>query len=130
MRRNKQPKAELTSDAEIKAPKLYKRASYCAATQRWWDTWASSPQAEVFMATDWERLQQLAVIVEQYWQTGDKNLMAEIRLNEERLGATVRDRQSLRMSYKESDTKKAERPSDSPSALPENVTRLRDAFGT
>ncbi|MEU7863494.1 hypothetical protein [Nonomuraea sp. NPDC049141] len=35
-------------------------------------------------------------MIESYWQ-GDLKVLAEIRLNEERLGATVRDRQSLRM---------------------------------
>lgn len=38
----------------------------------------------------------LAPMIESYWQ-GDLKVLAEIRLNEERLGATVRDRQSLRM---------------------------------
>jgi len=40
----------------------------------------------------------LAPLVEAYWQDPKPALLAEIRLNEERLGATVRDRQSLRMT--------------------------------
>jgi hypothetical protein len=95
VRRNVQPTVELSGEA-VQAPPLFKRAKYSAATQRWWDTWASSPQAEAFLATDWERLQMLAPMVESYWQ-GDLRVLAEIRLNEERLGATVRDRQALRM---------------------------------
>src|SRR5690606_23489120 len=77
---------------------LFKRAKYSVATQRWWDNWTSSPQASTFLSTDWERLQMLAPLVEAYWQDPKPSLLAEIRLNEERLGATVRDRQSLRMT--------------------------------
>lgn len=82
------------------------------------------------MPTDWERLQMLAPLVEAYWESADKNLLAEIRLNEERLGATVRDRQSLRMTFKDPDKERAEKAPEASSALPENVTRLRDAFDT
>lgn len=95
VRRNKQPTVELDGEG-VEAPPLFKRAKYSVATQRWWDTWATSPQARAFLPTDWERLQMLAPMIESYWQ-GDLKVLAEIRLNEERLGATVRDRQALRM---------------------------------
>jgi hypothetical protein len=39
----------------------------------------------------------LAPLVEQYHEEPKTALLAEIRLNEERLGATVADRQRLRM---------------------------------
>lgn len=45
----------------------------------------------------------LAPLVEAYWQDPKPALLAEIRLNEERLGATVRDRQSLRMTVSPGD---------------------------
>lgn len=88
----------VSESSEVDAPKLFKRAKYSVATQRWWDNWATSPQASTFLSTDWERLQMLAPLVEAYWQDPKPSLLAEIRLNEERLGATVRDRQSLRMT--------------------------------
>lgn len=125
-RRNKHPSETLSGSPVDAVPALYRRDSYSEATIRWWETWVTSPQAEVFLATDFERLQMLAPLVEQYWESGDKNLLAEIRLNEERLGATVRDRQSLRMTFKDSKA-----GGDSPPALlPENVSRLKDAFGS
>ncbi|AZU97377.1 terminase small subunit [Thermobifida phage P318] len=95
---NKSLEITVSESSEVDAPKLFKRAKYSVATQRWWDNWASSPQAAVFLPTDWERLQMLAPLVEAYWQDPKPALLAEIRLNEERLGATVRDRQSLRMT--------------------------------
>lgn len=64
---------------------------------RWWETWRRSPQASVFEATDWQRLAMLAPIVEAYWRDAEVKLLAEIRMNEERLGATVTDRMRARM---------------------------------
>jgi hypothetical protein len=49
-----------------------------------------------------------------------------VRLNEERLRATVRDRQALRMVIK---TKAQEEAEQRPSTYPDNVARLRRAFG-
>ncbi|MFE0151397.1 hypothetical protein ACFWY5_29920 [Nonomuraea sp. NPDC059007] len=40
----------------------------------------------------------LAPLVEAYWEEPKPSILAEIRLNEERLGATIRDRQALRMN--------------------------------
>jgi hypothetical protein len=50
VRCNKQPTEDLTGKA-VKAPPLFKRAKYSTATQRWWDTWASSPPAEKLSLT-------------------------------------------------------------------------------
>ncbi|GAA3136565.1 hypothetical protein GCM10010466_29220 [Planomonospora alba] len=87
----------LSEPSGVKAPKLRGYTKYSAATREWWDTWCSSPQASVFTPTDWQRLQMLAPLVEQYHQEPKTALLAEIRLNEERLGATVADRMRLRM---------------------------------
>ncbi|WP_455566448.1 phage terminase small subunit [Nonomuraea africana] len=59
VRRNKQITVELSGEA-VEAPKLFKRNRYSTATQRWWHTWAGSPQAEAFLDTDGGRLQILA----------------------------------------------------------------------
>jgi hypothetical protein len=85
------------TDSPTTAPKLRGYARYSAATKAWWDTWVSSPQASAFVATDWLRLSMLAPLVEQFHEEPKTALLAEIRLNEERLGATVADRQRLRM---------------------------------
>lgn len=64
----------------------------------WHETWRRSPQAKAFLATDWQRLRMLALVVSKFYLTGSKDLLAEIRQNEERLGATVVDRQRAKMT--------------------------------
>ncbi len=49
----------------------------------------------MFIATDWERLIMLSELVDAYWADPSPKLMAEIRLNEQLLGATVTDRRRL-----------------------------------
>jgi len=66
------------------------------ATRAWYRTWARSPQALRFAATDWQRLHMLAGLVERYFADPSKELMSEIRLNEAKLGATPEDRMRLR----------------------------------
>ncbi|GAA0955740.1 hypothetical protein [Nonomuraea longicatena] len=81
----------------VEAPRLRGYAKYSAATREWWDTWRSAPQSAAFTSTDWMRLAMLAPLVEQYHEEPRTAILAEIRLNEERLGATIADRQRLRM---------------------------------
>lgn len=52
----------------------------------------------MFTVTDWQRLAMLAELVEAFFSSPSAALMAEIRLNEERLGATPTDR--LRLGYR------------------------------
>lgn len=67
------------------------------AVQDWYATWASSPQAQAFTVTDWQRLHMLAPLVAAYFKRPDKALMSEIRLNESLLGATHVDRLRARI---------------------------------
>ncbi|MEQ4716076.1 hypothetical protein [Nonomuraea sp. B19D2] len=99
VRRNADSVDSITLDNPplVEPPKLRGYAKYSAATREWWDTWKDSPQAAAFTSTDWMRLAMLAPLVEQYHAEPKTALLAEIRLNEERLGATVADRQRLRM---------------------------------
>jgi hypothetical protein len=89
--------------------------------------WATSQQAEAFMPSDWMRLIMLAPLIEQYWIDPKGTTLAEIRLNEERLGATVRDRQNLRMVF--NNQAKPEVSNQEDDATADNVVRLRAAFG-
>lgn len=74
------------------------RSDWSVQARTYWQTWTEAPQADAFEATDWQRLAMLVPLVEDYWTLGaDKGLLAEIRLNEERLGATIADRMRLRM---------------------------------
>lgn len=61
-------------------------------THEWHETWRRSPQAALFEETDWSRLRLLAVIVDGYFRRPSAAALSEIRMNEERLGATYADR--------------------------------------
>ncbi|MEO3860135.1 hypothetical protein [Acrocarpospora sp. B8E8] len=118
VRRNAVDLSHLEGDEDVpdRVKKLFKRDGYSVATQRWWDTWVDSEQSESFRATDWQRLQMLAPLVEAYFRRPGHNALAEIRQNESLLGATVTDRMRLRMN-------KAEPKKDEgkPDTLPEKV---------
>lgn len=91
----------LTRDGEIRGVPLGEltgRHDWDPQTLAWYETWRTSPQAQVFEATDWRRLGMLAYLVEEFMTGGaDTKTLAEIRQNEERLGATYTDRQRARM---------------------------------
>jgi hypothetical protein len=102
-RRNK-PEIETTELAgdKGKRPALPGRRGLLPQTRRWWDTWAGSPQAEQFLATDWQRLIFLIPVVEAYFK-GDLGSLTEIRLNEAKLGGTPEDRLRLRWRMRDAD---------------------------
>jgi len=95
--------AEVTIDQSVtvSAPKLPGASGYSARTRGWYAVWCSSPQAQAFTVTDWQRLHMLAPLVDRYFQVPDKALMAEIRLNESLLGATHADRLRARIKMAE-----------------------------
>lgn len=97
-RRNAPTHAEvsLPRHGERLGPDLPK--GYSERTVEWYETWRTSPQASAFEATDWLRLQMLAPIVNAYFVRPGAAALSEIRLNEERLGATYVDRQRARMA--------------------------------
>jgi hypothetical protein len=94
-------RTRLVVDEELRGPELRggpdARSKWRTRTREWWDTWRRSPQACVFLDTDWERLRMIAVLVDQYWARPHHLIMAEIRLNESLLGATHVDRLKARM---------------------------------
>ncbi len=92
-RRNIEHRRETVAEP-APAPALF--GEWSELTRRWWDVWATCPQSVMFTTTDWQRLQTLLPIVERYWLAPSVPLMAEIRLNESLLGATVVDRMKLR----------------------------------
>jgi hypothetical protein len=69
----------------------------------WWTTWRNAPQAIDFEATDWLRLALLAPVYEAHLARPSAAALAEIRMNEERLGATVVDRMRARMTIEPRD---------------------------
>jgi hypothetical protein len=107
-RRNPTPTASIPSNARLEdPPALPGYDEVCRATRLWYFTWATSPQATRFAATDWMRLWMLAPLVDLYFLTGDSKLMSEIRLNEKMLGATVEDRQRLHWNISSSPDEEA-----------------------
>lgn len=98
---------ELDRDAKVKAPVLPQRSKLLARTRGWYETWASSPQAAQFLGTDWQRLQMLALVVDDFFRASEpglrQKLLAEIRSQEAKLGGTPEDRLRLRWRLAESD---------------------------
>jgi len=66
----------------------------------WWHAWRISPQAQLFEDTDWEVLKRAALLHDYLWKNVVKPSAAaasELRLIEERFGATYVDRQRARI---------------------------------
>jgi hypothetical protein len=95
----------LTHDGETRGPELL--GAYSPETLAWYGTWRTAPQAQLFQDTDWSRLSLLAPIVEAYFRRPSAAALSEIRMNEERLGATVVDRMRARIRIQEPDADEA-----------------------
>lgn len=95
--RNKSPHEHRTviPDGEIRGPAL--KGTWDQSVLDWYEVWRRSPQAALFEETDWMRLQTLASIVQAYHRRPSAAALSEIRMNEERLGATYTDRMRARI---------------------------------
>lgn len=104
----------LSGDGKVTAPRLEGASKLLARTRRWYATWTSSPQAAQFLGTDWERLQMLALVVDDFFRADDpgqrQKLLAEIRSQEAKLGGTPEDRLRLRWRMSKGDEPPAEEP--------------------
>lgn len=67
-------------------------------TLRWWDAWTRSPQARMFMATDWQFLIETAYIANAFYG-GNMSVASELRLRMAKLGQTKEDRDRLRAQF-------------------------------
>ena len=105
--RERDTKASTTIPANARAidpPALPDRPDGEPWTERtldWYARWSRSPQATLFTPTDWGRLHDLALVYDQFVETGDYRRLAEIRQNETLLGATHLDRTRLRWSIEQ-----------------------------
>lgn len=90
----------LVADGIVRGPSLEEATgrSWDPEVVRWYAVWQLSAQAQIFQPTDWARLAMLAPLVEKHFASPTGATMSEIRLNEERLGATVVDRLRARIS--------------------------------
>ncbi|GAA2917027.1 hypothetical protein GCM10020221_11380 [Streptomyces thioluteus] len=86
-------------------PALPDADRFLPEVREWWETWRESPQAESFLATDVQRLKTLVLLVQRIYEMegADLKAYAELRQQESLLGATVLDRQRLRMQVKKAD---------------------------
>lgn len=92
----------VSADGKPVAPPL--PLGYSPDVRRWYATWCLAPQAQAFTVTDWQRLHMLAPLVQRYFETPDRALLSEIRLNESLLGATHVDRLRARIKLAEAET--------------------------
>jgi hypothetical protein len=81
-----------TADGPMKV-----KVTFLASTRQWYTAWGRSPMATQFTDVDWQRLQRLARLVDQYDRHPDQALMAEIRLQEASFGGTPLDRRRLNL---------------------------------
>lgn len=81
--------------------------AFRAETKEWYATWSTSPMATKFTAVDWNRLRYvIAPLFDGFIRRPSSKLAAEIRLQEEKLGGTVMDRQRLRVRIADKDEDK------------------------
>ncbi|MFJ7205625.1 hypothetical protein ACIQWR_19070 [Streptomyces sp. NPDC098789] len=85
-----------------------------SGAKRFWKTWASAPQTEDWMDTDWAELEIVTKIVDAFY-LGDMKLAGEIRQRVGKWGATTEDRARLRMSFDKQDQAEAAGPSETDS---------------
>src|SRR4051812_30587168 len=100
----------LVRDGEVRGPSLEEltgRAHWPERVIRWYETWRRVPMAQLFEDTDWQRLGLLAEGVEALSKRWSAATMSEIRMNEERFGATVVDRMRARMRVEDDNAEAA-----------------------
>lgn len=116
---------ELQAGAKVDAPALPNRTKFLSRTRSWYETWCASPQAAQFLGTDWERLQMLAYVVDDFFRASDagqrQKLLAEIRSQEAKLGGTPEDR--LRLRWRMAEGKREEERAEKSST--KKATRKR-----
>jgi hypothetical protein len=84
-----------TGDGDEELVSKTVKITFLAETRDWYETWGASPMAAEFTAVDWNRLQRVAKLVDQFNRKPTKDLMAEIRLQEASFGGTPMDRRRL-----------------------------------
>ncbi len=105
-RRRQSDVVSVTMDGEIRGPDLV--GPYSEETLAWYMDWQVAPQASLFSNTDWRRLLLLAPIVDSYFRKPSAASLSEIRLNEERLGATYVDRLRAKIRIETNDAPEGE----------------------
>lgn len=97
-------------------------------TLAWWDTWRKSPQAQSFVATDWDFLIDTALMHHTMWSKGRWEFAAELRLRAAKFGATPEDRARLKIEVSPAPSGPSERRA-TPRATTNRRERLLRAVG-
>lgn len=103
------PTAQLRFEPAAQPP-LPDGVDWHPRTRQWWEMWGNSPQAEHFMACDWDFLIDTALMHHDLWSKHQWTLAAEVRLRVAKYGATPEDRARLRMQFADADEKDSKRP--------------------
>jgi len=117
------PMTELESSPTGEPPPLPGAAGFLEETRRWYETWAGSPQASQFLATDWQRLHMVARLVDLFFREPSSRMLAEIRLNEQKLGGTPEDR--LRLRWRLSEAEREDERAGKPAVKSRPASRSR-----
>ena len=87
----------LSSDGVVRGFDLPDGVPWHSRTVVWWDTWRRSPLASRFTDTDWQFLLETALLHTALW-SGKTDVAPELRLRVAKFGATIEDRQRLKLS--------------------------------
>ncbi|MGW4446458.1 phage terminase small subunit [Streptomyces sp. NPDC004682] len=88
--------------------------------KRFWKTWSQSPQTANWVETDWAELEITTKLVDEFFK-GDTKLAGEIRQRVAKWGATVEDRNRLRMKLEDPESD-ADNPTPTDGPPEEQVT--------
>lgn len=104
----------ITQDDELRGPALPdgvlgedkdgEPLTWHPRTLAWWQTWRESPQAQTFIATDWDFLLDTALLHHTMWTKGRWEFASEVRLRAAKYGATPEDRARLKLKVDEPTT--------------------------
>ena len=117
----------VTADKRLRGPALPdgglpEDQSWHPMTEKWWESWRRSPQAQLMTPTDWQFLLDTALLHHTMWLGGRTELAAELRLRVAKFGATMEDRLRLRLTIDPPETGAAK----APAAKQGSVTSIDD----
>lgn len=135
-RRNKDPNParKIEADDELRGfglPKgcLPDEEEWHPRTVDWWNTWRSAPQAQEMLDTDWQVLLETALLHHVLWSKGKWEYASEVRIRVAAFGATLADRQRLRMQVTVPDRSLQPTGTDSSTASVTEIRSRRSRIG-
>ena len=82
-------------------PQKYPGGAFMAATRAWYEAVCRSPMAASWLDVDFVRLQDVAMVRDLWFRTGNVKFLQELRLQEAAFGLTPGDRAKMRMVVKD-----------------------------